>query len=123
MNAKRVYRLYDSPAHRYPCLRFERHLAMPLARLGAKMESLSLIMESILETKVATGLQFIHGLRGSLPIAFEEGTCAAWLRELLKPHVTRVSKICWQRARSTLLSNCHARFPRSARFGRRRWLH
>jgi hypothetical protein len=30
-----------SPAHRYPCLRFKRHLAMSPARLRAKMESLS----------------------------------------------------------------------------------
>src|ERR1700723_1387451 len=36
-----------------------------------------LIMESILETKAATILQFIHGLRGSLHVTFEEGTCAA----------------------------------------------
>src|ERR1700675_3927044 len=49
-----------------------------------------LIMESILETKAATILQFIHGLRGSLHITFEEGTCAAWLHALLQPHVTRV---------------------------------
>src|SRR6202142_420611 len=49
-----------------------------------------LVMESILETKAATVLQFIHGLRGSLHITFEEGTCAAWLRALLQPHVTRV---------------------------------
>ena len=32
----------NSPAHRYPCLRFKRHLAMPPARLRAKMESLLL---------------------------------------------------------------------------------
>jgi hypothetical protein len=31
----------NRPAHQYPCLRFERHLAMHPARLGAKMESLS----------------------------------------------------------------------------------
>src|SRR5580700_4412906 len=31
----------NSPAHRYPCLRFKQHLAMPPARLGAKMESLA----------------------------------------------------------------------------------
>jgi hypothetical protein len=31
----------NSPAHRYPCLRFGRHLAMSPARLRAKMESLS----------------------------------------------------------------------------------
>ena len=49
-----------------------------------------LVMESILETKAATILQFIHGLRGSLHVSFEEGTCAAWLHDLLKPHVTQV---------------------------------
>ena len=49
-----------------------------------------LVMESILETKAATILQFIHGLRGSLQVTFEEGTCAAWLHDLLKPHVTQV---------------------------------
>jgi len=36
-----------------------------------------LVMESILETKASTILQFIHGLRGSLHVTFEEGTCAA----------------------------------------------
>jgi len=49
-----------------------------------------LVMESILETKAATLLQFHHGLRGSLDVTFEEGTCAAWLHDLLKPHVTKV---------------------------------
>jgi hypothetical protein len=44
-----------------------------------------LIMESILEKKAATVLQFVHGLRGSLHITFEEGTCAAWLHALLQP--------------------------------------
>ncbi len=44
-----------------------------------------LIMESILETKAATILQFIHGLRGSLQITFEEGTCAAWLHAVPDP--------------------------------------
>jgi transposase len=49
-----------------------------------------LVMESILETKAETILQFIHGLRGSLHVAFEEGTCAAWLHSLLKSQVTHV---------------------------------
>jgi transposase len=48
------------------------------------------VMESILETKAATILQFVHGLRGSLHVTFEEGTCAHWLHDLLKPHVSRV---------------------------------
>src|ERR1700675_3897423 len=47
-------------------------------------------MEAILETKAGTILQFIHGLRGSLHVTFEEGTCAAWLHDLLKPHVAQV---------------------------------
>ena len=49
-----------------------------------------LVMEAVLETKASTILQFIHGLRGSLHVTFEEGTCAAWLHDLLKPHVTQV---------------------------------
>jgi hypothetical protein len=48
------------------------------------------VMESILETKAATILQFIDGLCGSLHVTFEEGTCASWLHDLLKPHVTKV---------------------------------
>ena len=49
-----------------------------------------LILESILETKAATILQFLGGLHGSLLVTFEEGTSAAWLYELLKPHVADV---------------------------------
>jgi transposase len=49
-----------------------------------------LVMEAILETKAETILQFLRGLRGSLHVTFEEGTWAAWLHDLLKPHVTRV---------------------------------
>jgi hypothetical protein len=37
-----------------------------------------LVMESILETKAATILQFFAGLRGTLSVTFEEGTWAAW---------------------------------------------
>src|ERR1700724_4432430 len=50
----------------------------------------NLVMEAILETKADTILEFIHGLRGSLSVTFEEGTWAAWLHGLLHPHVTRV---------------------------------
>src|SRR5213594_504545 len=38
-----------------------------------------LVMESILETKAITILQFIRGLGGDLHVTFEEGTWAAWL--------------------------------------------
>ena len=57
----------------------------------AVMESSGkLVMECILETKAATILEFLDGLRGSLSVTFEEGTSAAWLHDLLKPHVTRL---------------------------------
>ncbi len=49
-----------------------------------------LVMESIIETKASTILQFIHGVRGDLHVTFEEGTWAAWLYDLLKPHVTKL---------------------------------
>jgi hypothetical protein len=49
-----------------------------------------LIMESILETKADTILDFTQGLQGSLSVTFGEGTSAAWLHDLLKPHVTRL---------------------------------
>jgi hypothetical protein len=49
-----------------------------------------LVMESILETKAATILQFFAGLRGTLSVTFEEGTWAAWLYDLLKPHVDKL---------------------------------
>src|ERR1700732_4782183 len=49
-----------------------------------------IVLECIVETKASIILQFIHGLRGSLHVTFEEGTCAAWLHDLLKPHVAQV---------------------------------
>ena len=49
-----------------------------------------LIMECLLETKAATILEFLQGLHGTLAVTFEEGTSAAWLHDLLKPHVSRL---------------------------------
>jgi transposase len=49
-----------------------------------------LLMECIIETKAATILEFIRGLHGSLWVAFEEGTSAAWLYDLLKPQVSNM---------------------------------
>ncbi len=37
-----------------------------------------LVMESIVETKASSILQFIQGLRGELHVTWEEGTWAAW---------------------------------------------
>jgi len=49
-----------------------------------------IVMESILETKASTILEFFAGLRGTLSVTFEEGTSAAWLYDLLKPHVAKL---------------------------------
>src|SRR5215831_14475584 len=49
-----------------------------------------LVMESIVETKASSILQFIHGLRGELHVTWEEGTWAAWLYDLLQPQMHQV---------------------------------
>src|SRR6266481_3997711 len=49
-----------------------------------------LIMECLLETKAATIVEFIQGVQGTLSLTFEEGTSAAWLHDLLKPHVSHL---------------------------------
>jgi hypothetical protein len=60
-----------------------------------------LVMESVIETKASTILQFIDGLRGDLRATFEEGTWAAWLYDLLKPHVSGV-EVCNPRKNALL---------------------
>ena len=49
-----------------------------------------MVMECVIETKASTILQCLDGLRGDLHVTFEEGTSAAWLYDLLKPHVTEL---------------------------------
>ena len=76
----------------------------------------NLVMEAILETKAETILQFIRGLRGTLYVAFEEGTWAAWLHDLLKPHVTEVL-VCEPRknnlgkSATRTIATMHANWP------------
>jgi transposase len=48
------------------------------------------VMETIVETKASSILQFLHGLRGELHVTWEEGTWAAWLHDLLQPQVQEV---------------------------------
>lgn len=49
-----------------------------------------ILMECVIETKASTILEFINRLRGDVRVTFEEGTWAAWLYEVLKPHVTEL---------------------------------
>jgi transposase len=48
------------------------------------------VAEAIVESKASTILDFIKGQRGTLHVAFEEGNQAAWLYDLLRPHVAEV---------------------------------
>jgi hypothetical protein len=48
-----------------------------------------LLMESIIETKAGTILQFFAGLRGELHVTCEEGTWAAWLYDLQSDKPTK----------------------------------
>ena len=48
------------------------------------------VMETIIETKTSTIVDFICGLRGMLYVTLEEGTYAAWLHDVLSPHVEKV---------------------------------
>jgi transposase len=61
-----------------------------------------IVMECVIETKASMILQFLDGLRGDLHVTFEEGTWAAWLYDLLKPHVTKLL-VCDPRRNALLL--------------------
>ena len=78
-----------------------------------------IVMESVIETKASTILQFIQGLHGELHVTFEEGTWAAWLYDLLRPHVNRG---CWcairaqerhmsARSATRMTASMHASWP------------
>src|ERR1039457_6519747 len=49
-----------------------------------------IVMECVIGTKASMILQFIDGLRGDVQVTFEEGTWAAWLHDLVKPHLTKL---------------------------------
>jgi len=49
-----------------------------------------LVMESVIATKATAILDLLKGLRGSVQVAFEEGTHSAWLYDVVVRHVARV---------------------------------
>src|ERR1700726_2836833 len=58
--------------------------------IAVRNDAGKIVMECVIETKASMILEFINGLRGDLQVTFEEGTWAAWLYDLLKPHVTEL---------------------------------
>ena len=61
--------------------------------IAVRNDAGKIVMECVIETKASMILQFVDGLRGDLHVTFEEGTWAAWLYDLLKPHVTRIGGV------------------------------
>jgi transposase len=58
------------------------------------------VMESIIETKAQTIRDFIKSISGTVHVAFEEGTQAAWLYDLIHPLVAEVV-VCNPRANNS----------------------
>src|SRR5712671_2130321 len=71
-----------------------KYIGMDVHRESISIAALNsagkIVLECVVETKANIILDFIHGLRGELHVTFEEGTWAAWLYDLLKPHVTEL---------------------------------
>jgi transposase len=61
------------------------------------------LTSAVVETQGHTLVAFIQGLRGRLHLTFEEGTYAAWLYDLLAPHVSRLV-VCDPRRNALLKS-------------------
>jgi transposase len=59
------------------------------------------VMQVVLATSADAILDFLGGLRGSLRVTFEEGTCAAWLYDLLVRQVAGVT-VCNPRKNALL---------------------
>src|ERR1700739_3740057 len=72
-----------------------------------------IVMECVIETKASTILQFFDGLRGHVHVTFEEGTWAAWLYDLLRPHVTKL--VVSDPRRNALLQEGNQNAPVDAR--------
>jgi len=64
------------------------HQATPLA--SVREDSGRVIARSILPTEAPALVEFFRGMRGTIHVAFEEGTQAQWLHELLTPLVDQV---------------------------------
>jgi hypothetical protein len=58
--------------------------------VAVREQSGRVIARSILPTEATALVEFFRGMRGSIHVAFEEGTQAQWLHDLLAPVVNRV---------------------------------
>jgi hypothetical protein len=66
------------------------------------------------ETKAVSLVQFLHSLGGELHVTLEEGTWAAWLYDVLKPHVSEIV-VCTQARRAPARRHAASGLPRGKR--------
>lgn len=78
---------------------FDVHQATTVA--SVREEGGRVIARSVLPTDGAVITEFVRGMRGAIHVAFEEGTQAQWLHDLLTPLVDRVV-VCDQRGEPRL---------------------
>jgi transposase len=78
----------ERPMNELKYIGMDVHMAMTV--IAVRNSTGDLIAEAIVETKAATIIDFLKGQRGTIHVAFEEGTQAAWLYDLIRPHVAQV---------------------------------
>jgi len=66
---------------------------------SVREESGRVIARTMLPTEAEPIVEYVRGMRGAIHVAFEEGTQAQWLHELLAPLVDRVV-VCDQRGQA-----------------------
>ena len=69
-------------------LGFDVHQATTV--ISVREDSGRVLARSVVPTEAAPLLDYIRGMRGTIHVAFEEGTQAQWLYDLLAPEVERV---------------------------------
>ena len=80
--------LKERPVKQIKYIGMDVHKAMTVI---AVLDSAGKVLaEAIIENKGSTILDFLKSQRGDLPVTFEEGTQAAWLYDLIHPHVSAV---------------------------------
>ena len=74
--------------------RTTKHVALDVHQattlVSVREDSGRVIARSILPTEAPALVEFFRGMRGTIHVAFEEGTQAQWLHDLLAPRVDRV---------------------------------
>jgi transposase len=68
--------------------------------VSVRNEQGAVVMRATVPTEAKAIVGLVRGLGGRVHIAFEEGTQAQWLHDLLKPHAERIV-VCNLRGRST----------------------